>query len=243
MENNITAIWGSPGSGKTLTAVKIAKCLADQKKNVILVGCDVDTPMIPLLYPSKTDTPSIGDLLSQPTPNQMSVLNHCVPFGTNKHISLLGYKKNDNIKSYPKYDISRAKNLFSLISDIADHVIIDCASHFADNPLTTAALEEAGLTLRIVNPGLKSLIYLKSQKLLLQGACFKYGEQISIINNVMSFQDENVIDNAVGGASYVFPHVTGLIEQYDTGQLLESVFGRNARQYEAEMRLLVKELF
>lgn len=30
------AVWGSPGSGKTVTAVKIAKMLSTKKKNVIL---------------------------------------------------------------------------------------------------------------------------------------------------------------------------------------------------------------
>ena len=34
------AVWGSPGSGKTITAVKIAKMLSARKKNVILLLCD-----------------------------------------------------------------------------------------------------------------------------------------------------------------------------------------------------------
>ena len=34
------AVWGSPGSGKTVTAVKIAKMLSAKKKNVILLLCD-----------------------------------------------------------------------------------------------------------------------------------------------------------------------------------------------------------
>ena len=35
------AILGSPGSGKTTAAVKLACALAAQKKNVIVVHCDV----------------------------------------------------------------------------------------------------------------------------------------------------------------------------------------------------------
>ena len=30
----VLAVWGSPGSGKTTTAVKLAKYLADKKKDV-----------------------------------------------------------------------------------------------------------------------------------------------------------------------------------------------------------------
>ena len=36
----ILAVWGSPGSGKTITAVKLAKALAEKKKNVALIMCD-----------------------------------------------------------------------------------------------------------------------------------------------------------------------------------------------------------
>lgn len=39
------AVWGSPGSGKTVTAVKIAKMLSAKKKNVILLLCDMTAPM------------------------------------------------------------------------------------------------------------------------------------------------------------------------------------------------------
>ena len=33
----VLAVWGSPGSGKTTVAVKLAKHLADKKKNVVFV--------------------------------------------------------------------------------------------------------------------------------------------------------------------------------------------------------------
>ena len=35
------AVWGSPGSGKTVAAVKLAKALADKKKNVALLLCEI----------------------------------------------------------------------------------------------------------------------------------------------------------------------------------------------------------
>ena len=44
-QDGILAVWGSPGSGKTTVAVKIAKYLADRKKNVVLLLCDMTAPM------------------------------------------------------------------------------------------------------------------------------------------------------------------------------------------------------
>ena len=37
----VLAVWGAPGSGKTTVAVKLAKHLADHKRNVALVLCDM----------------------------------------------------------------------------------------------------------------------------------------------------------------------------------------------------------
>ena len=49
--NQVLAVWGSPGSGKTTVAVKLAKYLAGKKKNVILLLCDMTAPMLPCICP------------------------------------------------------------------------------------------------------------------------------------------------------------------------------------------------
>jgi len=51
LQGGILAVWGSPGSGKTVTAVKIAKYLADKKRNVVLLLCDMTAPMLPCICP------------------------------------------------------------------------------------------------------------------------------------------------------------------------------------------------
>ena len=45
--NQVLAVWGSPGSGKSTVAVKLAKYLAGKKRNVILLTCDMTAPMLP----------------------------------------------------------------------------------------------------------------------------------------------------------------------------------------------------
>ena len=52
-EGGVVAVWGSPGSGKTTMAVKIAKYLADKKRNVVLLLCDMTAPT-PAAAPSAT---------------------------------------------------------------------------------------------------------------------------------------------------------------------------------------------
>lgn len=49
--NQVLAVWGSPGSGKSTVAVKLAKYLAGKKRNVILLTCDMTAPMLPCICP------------------------------------------------------------------------------------------------------------------------------------------------------------------------------------------------
>lgn len=48
----VLAVWGSPGSGKTTVAVRLAKYLADKRRNVILLLCDMTRPHAALHLPS-----------------------------------------------------------------------------------------------------------------------------------------------------------------------------------------------
>ena len=51
IHGGVLAVWGSPGSGKTIVATKIAKYLADKKKNAALVLCDMTAPMLSCICP------------------------------------------------------------------------------------------------------------------------------------------------------------------------------------------------
>ena len=51
-QDKILAVMGSPGSGKTTVAVRLAKYLADKRRNVILLLCDMTAPMLPCICPA-----------------------------------------------------------------------------------------------------------------------------------------------------------------------------------------------
>jgi hypothetical protein len=45
------AVWGSPAAEKTTVSVRLAKYLADRKRNVVLLLCDMTAPMLPCICP------------------------------------------------------------------------------------------------------------------------------------------------------------------------------------------------
>lgn len=242
MGNKVIAICGSPGSGKTLTAVKIAKTLADGKKNTILVGCDTESPVLPILLPAQKDVPSLGNLLALPVLTVPTVLQHCVPCGESDYIAVTGYGKGENVRTYPEYSLQRAKNFIAMLQKTADYAVIDCSSHITDDLLTVAALEKADITIRIANPNLKSISYFQSQGPLLQESRFHCAKQVSVINDILPTQDDAPIFEFFGNQAYKLPHVPELQEQFDSGSLLDTPFGKNAREYVRTLKIIVKEV-
>ena len=101
---NMLAIVGSPGSGKTTLAVKLATEIAKKKKNVIVVCSDPFVPSVPFLLPMDTEQEvSLGALLTAPSLTQNKILEACVPVPANEYISLLGYRMGENLsKGYKR---------------------------------------------------------------------------------------------------------------------------------------------
>ena len=74
-QKQMLAVWGSPGAGKTVTAVKLALELSKRKKNVVLVFTDVTAPTLPaVVSEKKLPDVSVGELLAAPGMTQEQVL-------------------------------------------------------------------------------------------------------------------------------------------------------------------------
>jgi MinD-like ATPase involved in chromosome partitioning or flagellar assembly len=242
--NQILAVWGSPGSGKTVTVIKIAKALESMKHSVAIVLCDDEIPMIPILLPNgkQHNYLSIGELLSQPRISQAEILKYSIPYG-NDNISLLGYILEDNEMKYPEYSPSTAKSLLISLSRLVDNIIIDCSNHISSNVLSIVSLESADVVLRVVNASLKSYMYIRSQRQLLVDSRFHYEKYKTVLNNISPGQDDSTYSNLFGKTSYILPHCPTIIEQYETGKLTDSLFGREAKRYEPIINEIVKDVF
>lgn len=109
-ENQMLAVWGSPGSGKTVTAVKLAARLAMLKRDVVLLLCDMNTPMLPCICPpgDLEEEHSLGSILAATHVSESLVRHNCILHKKFRHLTILGMRKGENEYTYPVYEIGRA---------------------------------------------------------------------------------------------------------------------------------------
>jgi hypothetical protein len=228
-------VTGSPGSGKTLTAVKIATALADFRRKVILICCDEQVPAVPLLIPGAADgAPSLGSLLRLPRISPVSALRHCIPFGKSGLIGLLGYRIGD--QSPPEGCESRVVPLLSTLRNCADYIVSDCS---LENCLAGPLLNDCDICFRLLNAGLKSFIYFEAHRELLKCQF----QAVNILNNLKPYEDPSLFGECLGSISCELPHVQVLDEQFSSGRLSEPAFGDSARQYHRNLyKMVVQEL-
>ena len=166
------AVWGSPGSGKTVTAVKIAKMLSAKKKNVILLLCDMTAPMLPCICsPDELEGErSLGNILAAARIGENLIKHNLVTLKRSNYLTVLGLLKGENEYSIPPFTEKQAIELLDGLRQIAPYVIVDCGSYIANDILSAVALMEADSVLRLANCDLKSISYFSSQLPLLKDA-------------------------------------------------------------------------
>ena len=138
-------MWGSPGSGKTTVAVRLAKYLADKRRNVILLLCDMTAPMLPCICPAADleCERSLGSVLAAAHVSENLVKNNLVTHKRLGYLTMLGMLKGENEYTYPPYNEVQARELIDCLREIAPYVVIDCGSYIANDILSAVALMEA----------------------------------------------------------------------------------------------------
>lgn len=245
MHGGVLAVWGSPGSGKTTVAVKLAKYLADKKKNVVLVLCDMTAPMLPCICPP-TDLEiekSLGSILSATHVTESLVKYNMITHKKMDHLTLIGMLKGENEYTYAPYSKVQAQELIEALRKIAPYVIIDCGSYIANDILSAVALLECDSALRLANCDLKSISYLSSQLQLLQNSNWDTDKQYKVASNIKPNHSIEHMTGAVGSVSFKLPYSEELEEQYLSGNLLADMSLKNSRLFRKEIEKIAREVF
>ena len=99
MDNNIIAVYGSPGSYKTTTALSLARCIASKGSNVVIVGTSTIKPLLPIAVPFESKFGgSLGKALSAVDFDRDVILKNI--FMATDKIGILSYNIRENSNSY-----------------------------------------------------------------------------------------------------------------------------------------------
>ena len=245
LHGGVLAVWGSPSSGKTTVATKIAKHLADKKKNVVLLLCDMTAPMLPCICPpSELECEkSLGSILAAPHVNESLVKYHMITHKKMEHLTILGMLKGENEYSYTPCGEVQAKELISALRKIAPFIIIDCGSYIANDVLSAVVLMDSDAIVRLANCDLKSISYLSSQLSTLQRAGLDFEKQYKCASNIKPNHGIDHMSGAMGSLSFKLPYSPEVEQQYLEGNLFLDLTLKDSRDFRKEIGKIVKEVF
>jgi MinD-like ATPase involved in chromosome partitioning or flagellar assembly len=244
-ESGVLAVWGSPGSGKTTAAVKIARRLAEKKKNAVLLLCDMTAPMLPCICPSSDleCEHSLGSVLAAAHVSLNLVKHNCVTHKRLDGLAMLGMLKGENEYTYPPYSEIQARELLEALRELASFVVIDCGSYIAGDILSAVALMESDSVLRLANCDLKSVSYLSSQLPLLKDSKWDADKQYKTASNLKPHQAGEHIGRTLGNVAFRLPHSPEVEGQYLEGNLLTELMMKDSKGFRKEIDRIIGEVF
>ena len=99
------AVCGSPESGKTVTALKLAQEIYEKtRQRVLFFSPDLSVPLMGYIFPhcKESDLYSIGKALDQTDIYKEDVLKRVVTVKTMTSFGYLGFKAGENKYTYPR---------------------------------------------------------------------------------------------------------------------------------------------
>ena len=114
-KGKIIAVWGSPASGKSTFAVKLATAIYDNfESTVIVLFTDLETPMIPVIFPNDKpeDNGSVGIPLSKTDIEKEEIIKNLVTIKSRQNFGFIGYKDGENKFTYPRFGRAKAEELY-----------------------------------------------------------------------------------------------------------------------------------
>ena len=221
--SKVIAVWGAPHSGKTTFATKLARAIYDAyQATVVVVYTDNETPTLPILFPNykKEDLCSVGAALAKADIDRFEVVKQMVTVKDKQNLCFLGFTDGENKHTYPAFDDTKARSLYSVLSSLADYVIVDCTASLR-NPLSKVAVQEADTVFRLVSPSLRSVSYLTSQLPLYADPSFRLDRQIQGICTVDAdlYMPIEEIRAMLPGVRFTIPYSRTVKQQMLDGSL------------------------
>lgn len=229
--SKLIAVCGSPESGKTTLALKLAQELYySMKTSVLFLSVDLTVPVMGYIFPhcKESDLYSIGKTLDKTDIYREDVMKQIVTVKTMMNFGYLGFKAGENKYSYPRPTEDKVLELFRCMSEIADYVVIDCVSDNEDF-ISTLARREADVVIQAITPDLKCMTYFASNG----DAYLGCADKTAIVMNTTEkdlYLPFDEVKNHFKKVQFVLPYSYALKQQTITGTLSERLADRKYRE-------------
>jgi len=206
---------------------------------VILLSADCNAPALPILLPlAHREDRSLGRLWRQATFTQKDILNQCVSGLGDAHIALLGYDLDDIPDGYTE---EMAADLFVLLCQAAEHIIVDCVTDPKHDLLSRMVLGgRADSVFKVFHGNVKSLAQIRQLRHGFGEGL--YYEQINVCNQVQPWQDIQNFYDGIGNVPYRLPYLPELDMFYCHGRLGEDLSGQGKKDSDAVMAKILEEV-
>lgn len=241
---NLIAVWGSPNSGKTTFATKLALSIYDSyQSTVVVLYPDLEAPVLPVIFPNEKteDLGSIGVPLSKTEIDVDDIVRNAITLKKRGNLVFLGYRTGDNRFTYPRYGRAKAEDFLEKVCSLADVVIVDCPSNLEGNGLASAGLEMANQIIRLASPDLKSISYYLSQLPTYADSKFRLEEHIQGLNtpNADVFMPVEEAKSHLKDVRFTVPYSQAVKLQTQTGRLVEPT---SDKAFESRMKEIAQKV-
>lgn len=227
--NNLIAIWGNAGAGKSLLSCALGGALTKGGKNVIVLSADKLTPMLGVFFPfmESTKEHSLGALLSGGVFTEQLVKKIQI-HKDNRNLGFMALSRGENNLAYQtNWNMDFIHQLVDLLfkEGFADYLVIDCTPDiFADN-MTLYALQNARHVIRVLSPDSRGLAFLDAQLPILRGGAFGE-EHITVLSNAYAYSPAKQMQKDYG-FDYILPHCKDAYGAFIGGKLIKNLWNKD----------------
>jgi CO dehydrogenase nickel-insertion accessory protein CooC1 len=239
MAGKILAVWGAPGSGKSVVAAKLACSLA-KRGGVVLVFCGAAAPMLPCVCAEGEleRRRSLGSVFAVRSVSVSLVRNNLTTLRGSETLRLLGFQRGEY--GYPACSERLGAELIAALRELAEFAVVDCDSGL--DGLTMAALGGADTVLRLVSGELKSLSYFASRLPEFRERLPTLDAQLRVANAVRPLSAWERAGSALSRTDFRLPYSAELGRQVADGKLLVPLKSQNGRAFDNALRKIETEV-
>lgn len=243
MSARIICVWGSPGSGKSTTALALASVFAEKKRNVTVFNGDKLVPALKMFCPTLeiNSNSSVGPLLMSGRYDDAIFAGRLVIHPKSEYISFMGMAPADTYITYNEFERSNTVAMLNKLASLNDYVIIDGTSNPLDDMMTLVGMELADVIIRQITADNKGMLYQDCARMIYREEKYRFDSHITVLGNVSEINPVSEVMSVSGKYDYVLRHAAETADKFIAGELLRDMRSISGRGFEKQIRALAKE--